>query len=581
MAPAATITYIRSMRRLAPVLLLTISSAATAELLVSGVNDELARNVRAYVELVDEPCDAEPWRVRRRYREAVEQARKALEPFGYYDPVIASELVFSESCWQARLDIDPGQPVLVRDVDVGVTGPGKDDPEFSKLLASGTPKTGTQLRHADYDALKESLQVVAIERGYVEAEFTAARMDIWPEQKSADISLNYTSGPRYELGDISQEQAFLDPALVAAYMDLQPGTPYSSASVSKAYRDLANSGYFSRIDLTPDFSSAQNRRIPLRVTLEPAARIEYTVGAGFATDTGPRLRAGYRNRRVNRRGHRLNAELRLSPVLSGIAAEYRIPLRDPRSEWTSYTAAIDSEDTDTFDSDSVRVGYRRSRKLTRAWLRTLSIDVNYDSYTVGDVDDNSLLVLPGLTFDQKKANRDLYPTRGRRLGVSIRGTDTFLGSTTTFVQILAQIRLVRQLGESGRLLARTQFGFTAKDEFNELPPSVRFFAGGDDSVRGFGYQSLGPTDDDGNVIGGSHLLVGSIEYEHQLRGNVYGAVFIDAGNAFDTLDVDAAIGTGIGIKWRSPVGPLRFYLAHPLNTIDRDIRVHISIGADL
>ena len=100
-------------------------------------------------------------------------------------------------------------------------------------------------------------------------------------------------------------------------------------------------------------------------------------------------------------------------------------------------------------------------------------------------------------------------------------------------------------------------------------------------MRGFGYQSLGPTDDDGNVIGGSHLLVGSIEYEHQLRGNVYGAVFIDAGNAFDTLDVDAAIGTGIGIKWRSPVGPLRFYLAHPLNTIDRDIRVHISIGADL
>lgn len=569
------------MRRLAPLLLLAIASAATAEMQVSGLSDELARNVRAYVELADELCDAEPWRVRRRYREAVAQARQALEPFGYYDPVITSELAFTESCWRATLDIRPGQPVVVRNVDVAITGPGEDDPEFRKLIASAAPQPGRALRHSDYDVLKESLQVMAVERGYADAEFTTARMDVWPEQKSADISLIYASGPRYDLGEIRQEQAFLEPALVSAYMDLQPGTPYSSAAISKAYRDLANSGYFSRIDLAPDFAAARDRKIPVRVTLEPAARIEYTVGAGFATDSGPRFRAGFRNQRVNRRGHRLNAELRLSPVLSGIAAEYRIPLRDPRSEWTSYTAAIDYEETDTFRTDSVRVGYRRSRKLAGAWLRTMSVDINYDNYSVGNVDNISLLVLPGLTFDQKKANRELYPTRGRRLGVSVRGTDRFLGSTTTFVQILAQLRFVQQLGQSGRLIARTQIGFTAKDALSELPPSIRFFAGGDDSVRGFGYQTLGPTDDQGSVIGGSNLLVGSIEYEHALRGNFYGAAFVDAGNAFDGVNFDAAIGAGIGIKWRSPIGPLRFYLAHPLNMIDRSIRVHLSIGAEL
>jgi translocation and assembly module TamA len=124
-------------------------------------------------------------------------------------------------------------------------------------------------------------------------------------------------------------------------------------------------------------------------------------------------------------------------------------------------------------------------------------------------------------------------------------------------------------------------GFTAKSEFDELPPSVRFFAGGDESVRGFGYDTLGPKEELGNVIGGSNLLVASVEYEHRLRGNFYGAVFVDAGNAFDDVDVDAAVGAGLGLKWVSPVGPLRFYLAHPLNKSDRSVRLHIRLGADL
>ncbi len=562
-------------------ILLLLPAAAQGELRVEGLSDELARNVRAYVELAEEPCDAEAWRVRRRFREAPKQAREALEPFGFYDPVITPELSFDAGCWQAVLRVDPGKAVLVRNVDVSVTGPGGDDPEFRRVLASERPVTGNPLRHRVYDSLKENLQITAIERGYVEAEFNAARIDVWPEELSADITLNYASGPRYDFGEIRQEQAFLDPALVAAYVDLEPGKPYDSNAVAKAYRDLANSGYFGRIDVSPDYAAAADRRIPIVISLEPAARTEYTVGVGFATDTGPRLRGGLRNRRVNMRGHRLNAELRLSEVQSGIAAEYRIPLENPRSEWMTYTAAADVEDTDTFASDSLRVGFKRSRQLTRGWLRTLSADVNYDRFTVGDVRDNSLLFMPAITFDQKKADAELYPTRGRRLSVTLRGADEALGSTTSFVQLLAHFRWLRQLGDDSTVLFRAQLGITEKDEIAELPPSVRFFAGGDDSIRGYGYQTLGPTDADGNVIGGSNLLVGSLEFEHRLRGNFFGAVFLDAGNAFDTLDVDPAIGTGIGIKWRSPVGPVRFYIAHPVNQIDRSVRIHISVGGQL
>ena len=359
------------------------------------------------------------------------------------------------------------------------------------------------------------------------------------------------------------------------------GVPFDGTALARARRDLSRSGYFDRVDVVPDLDNAANGEIPIRVSLQPGDRIEYTVGAGMSTDTGPRLRAGHRNNRVNRKGHRLRSEIGLSPVIQGITAEYRIPLTDPRSEWLSYTATLSREDTDTFETETASAGLRRSKRLGASWIRTLSLDVSYEEFTIGADSDNSLLVLPAVAFDHKFADQDLYPTRGRRLGAEFRGTSDALGSNTSFLQATVRARWVRALGSRSRVLARGAAGFTLKSDFDELPPSVRFFAGGDESVRGYDFESLGPTDTEGNVIGGSHLLVASIEYEHRLRGDFYGAVFVDAGNAFDDFDVDPEIGAGVGLKWRSPVGPLRVYLGYPLTDDDGSIRLHVLLGADL
>jgi translocation and assembly module TamA len=333
--------------------------------------------------------------------------------------------------------------------------------------------------------------------------------------------------------------------------------------------------------LLPVLDEVANGKIPLQISLEPADRTEYTVGAGLSTDTGPRFRAGYQNRRLNRRGHRFKADLSVSPVIQGLTAEHRRPMADPRSEWLSYTAAVSSEDNDTFTNETARVGFRRSKRVSASWLRTLSIDLSNERFELSSQTRRTRLVLPAVAYDHKRADRDIYPTRGRRLTFELRGTGRFLGSNTSFLQAVASARFVRSLSANSRILARATIGATTKSEFDDLPPSVRFFAGGDESVRGFDYNALGPTDDQGNIIGGSNLLVASIEYEHRLRGNFSGAVFLDAGNAFDTFDVDAAVGAGIGLKWLSPVGPLRFYLAHPFNKSDRNLRLHIQLGADL
>lgn len=561
--------------------ILLLPSVLAAELTISGINGELERNVRTFATIASEQCDAEAWLIRRRFRALEAETRKALEPFGYYEPTISTSLSRDDDCWSATVTIDPGQPVLLRRVDIRIDGAAASDPAFQTLIDSAPINQGATLRHADYDSLKKRLQIRAANRGYFEATYTVSQLDVWPDEGVADIALHFKSGPRYRISEIRQEQDFIDPEIVTAYLDLEVGAYYDSEDLARAYRDLSESAYFGQIEITPDVANAVNGQVPVRVILQPGTRIEYTIGVGASTDYGPRFRSGFRNNRVNRKGHRLISDLGVAEEIQGLAIEYRIPLRDPRREWFSMTGGYVNEEIDTFDNETQRFGVRWSKAMSDTWLRTLSVDASRESFEVGEDVDTSRLIVPAISFDHKRADRDIFPRQGRRLGFEVRGTDEAIGSSTSYVQATAWARWIRSFGQGNRLLARLNAGVTGSGDFSQLPPSVRFFAGGDESVRGFDYDTLGPTDAEGNVVGGNNLLVASIEYERHLKGNFYGAVFVDAGNAFDDMDFTTEVGTGIGIKWRSPLGPLRLYLGYPVSDDDESLRLHLRLGADL
>lgn len=556
-------------------------SPAHAELEVIGLDEDLERNVRAFVSLAEEPCDAEEWLVRRRFRGLDKQAREALEPLGYYRPLITTALTTGGGCWKATLTIDPGEPVRYRTVDIVIAGAAADDDAFEGLPRRKALQPGATLRHADYDGLKRRLQTLAADRGYIEAGFLDSRLEIWPDDGTADVRLHFDSGPRYRLGEVRIEQSFIDPDIARGYIDLQPGSMYDSQELARAQRDLSESAYFGGVSVTPILDEAADGQVPIRIALQPGTRIEYTVGVGASTDTGARFRAGFRNNRLNTRGHRFISDMNVSEVIQGLTAEYRIPRGDPRREWFSIASAISSEETDTSQTEAQRIGMRWTRAMSKKWLRTLAVDFTNESFEVGDDIETSRFIVPGITFDQKIADRDIFPSRGRRLGVELRGTDEALGSTTSYVQATVWARWIRSVGDRNRVLLRLNAGATDSSDFSLLPPSVRFFAGGDESVRGYDYESLGPRDEAGNVVGGANLLVASAEYERHLTGNFYGAAFVDAGNAFDHSDVDPQTGIGIGLKWRSPLGPVRVYLGYPVSADERKVRFHLRLGADL
>ena len=178
-----------AIRKPAAALLFLLPLAAAADLRVEGVGGELERNVRAYATLADEACNAETWRVRRRFRALEGEARAALEPFGYYQPNITVELTFDDECWNAMLQIDPGPQTRLREIDVSLTGESQSDPGFN--VSATLPVSGDPLRHSDFDSYKRSLQVSAAARGYFDAEFEESRIDGGGEESAADIRLRF------------------------------------------------------------------------------------------------------------------------------------------------------------------------------------------------------------------------------------------------------------------------------------------------------------------------------------------------------------------------------------------------------
>ena len=326
--------------------------------------------------------------------------------------------------------------------------------------------------------------------------------------------------------------------------------------------------------------AAEGHVIPIEVRLTPRKRHRYTAGIGYGTDTGVRGRLGWEVRRLNRRGHTLSSELRASEIRQGAHVEYGIPVRNPRTDRLRFTGAVEQEDSATVESDSRSLATHLTR--ARGRLREdLSLTFLDEDFRLGEQKGSTRLLMPGVAWSYIQADDPLVTRHGWRAQLELRGATRELISETRFLQLIAGAKYIFPLGSRGRVLTRGRLGTTWMSEFDELPASVRFFAGGDRSVRGFDYQKLGPSDASGEVIGGKHLLTGSLEYEHRIRGKWRAAVFVDTGNAFDDFGDELETGAGIGVRWESPVGLLRVDIASAVSREDNPLRLHITLGPDL
>jgi translocation and assembly module TamA len=560
---------------------LAIAGIAAAEVEVLGLDAPLTANVLAYLDLDEEPCDAPRWRIEQLERNAPTRIRDALQAFGYYEPTITPDVSFAEECWHARFTIAPGEPVRIRALEASVTGAAEQDPTFTAALAEGGLAAGAVLDHGAYDRLKRRLTDLARERGYADAQFTASRIDVYPDEHAADIALHLESGPRYAFGRTELTQEVLTEQLASSYFTFREGEPYDARQLVDVYAALADSGYFRTIDVRPLPADPATRTIPIAVTLTGAPRTQTSYGIGYSTDTRVRLRFGRNNLRFNDRGHQFGINAQLSPVISEVRANYRMPLQGSQAEWLNFDAGVEIEDTETAESDIFEIGARRVRERRSEWTRTQMLALRVEDYEIAGVEDRARLLMPGVGWTRIRADNEIRPNVGSKLSLEVRGAHDALLSDTNFVQTIANGKWIWSTPRGQRILVRAQAGATAEREFEELPASVRFFAGGDNSVRGYAFEELGPVDEEGNVIGGSSLATGSFEFEQPLHARWSLAFFIDSGNAFERSEMDVKTSVGMGGRWQSPLGPIRIDLALPLEDDHDDWRAHITLGPDL
>ncbi|MEJ2593373.1 MAG: autotransporter assembly complex protein TamA [Candidatus Thiodiazotropha sp.] len=546
-------------------MLLPLTAAALeVKVEIRGLDRDLETNARAFLSIEQEKDrkGLSEARVRLLNDKAPGEIRKALQPFGYFKPRIKSTLKQQDGVLTARYKVDPGPRVKLSKVDYQVIGEGAGD---DKVPHKFPLAVGDVLDLTRYDKAKQSLLSQVVGLGYLDAQYSEHEVKV------------------FRFGEIQFKQDVMDPAFLARYLSFGAGDPYSHEKLLDLQSKLIDSEYFSSVEIDSLRDQAQGDRIPVDVLLKPNKRNRYRIGLGFATDTGPRLTLDWKKRRIGREGHRINSQLRLSQAESSLSSEYTIPLERPTVDYLSFGASVNYYDAKTNKGNRALLSATHSIGLERGWRRTLTLGYLFEDYEIGNQKDSATLLVPGVAWSRiKSESRGGAIRHGIHVELRAEGAADAVLSSTNYFQLYTTDKYIHAFNDDWRVLARFELGATWADSLAKLPPSKRFFAGGDNSVRGFGYEALGPRDDSGEVVGGRYLAVGSLELERHLFGKWSVATFIDAGNAYDpNYHSEAAKGAGVGVRWRSPVGPIRFDLArgHYLN--DYTWRLHVVLGPEL
>ncbi|MEE4099121.1 autotransporter assembly complex protein TamA [Pseudomonas viridiflava] len=565
------------------VLVMSLSAAALADarldVQITPANPDLKANIEGYVgELGERNAQA----LRNFSLGAEQQAEKAAQALGYYQAQIDSEIQDGENP-RLVIKVLPGEPIRLRNVVVRVEGPAASLKAF-KVPQSDALKTGAVLNHGHYEDAKRLIQNQASRYGFFSGRFTSQRLSIDPRAGVADIELVYDSGPRYSLGKVmfSGDSPF-DEDLLKRMVPFKENTPYDSQLIAELNQAMQASGYFEgvRVDAAP--TAAVGQVIPVTVQLETRKPRTMGLGLGFSTDVGPRGRANWTRHWANAQGHSYGFESELSAPRQNVGLWYDVPLDPPLTDKLRFAGGYQYEEIAGTDSLSklLTVGPEWHSKLPSGWERVISLKWQREEYRLGDDSGLSTLLMPGISYSYLRSDDRIDPHKGYRLQFDAQVAKEGVGSDANLVRGNVLLKGLTTIAQNHRFLGRVQFGGNFTDGYTSIPPSLRFFAGGDQSVRGYDYQTLSPTNSDGDRIGGRYMVAGSVEYQYSIAEKWRLATFVDQGNSFNNLDLPSLkTGVGFGVRWVSPVGPLRLDLAHPLDD-DGGVRLHFSMGPEL
>lgn len=568
--------------RLLPRLLLMLvavcaagSAWARVELRIEGIDDELLANTRAYIGPREE-IDRMSFRALAQH--ATDRTREALQALGHYRPVINASRETAGDKVICVLVVDAGPPLPIAAMDVEMTGGGHE--ELAEFIEKNAPRSGDVFHHGAYETFKTQLLQTALMLGYFDARYATqeARVDL--TKYEARILLSLATGERHRIGDITVHGEGIAPALVSRFPRFASGDWYNAGKIAELHRDLVRAGWFESVKIVADPDPLQPQVVPVTIDYTPRKKNRVGLGAGFSTDVGPRIKAQWEKPWLNAKGHSLGTYAEFSGVRSQLEASYTIPLRDPVTSQLAWTYGLQFEDLNDYDYWLTTAGVEHRKRLGSGWRLTRGLQLERETDDFGLTETSSTLLMPGITLSRTDSEGSPLITRGWRAVVKLQGASRSLISDADMLRLSFNGKAVHSLGERTRAIVRLGAGAMQTPDMLDIPVSLRFFAGGDQSVRGYDYRSIGPIDGTGTLIGGRYNLEGSAEFDVRVTDRWLLAAFADTGTAFDDSP-DFFNGIGAGIRWLSPIGPLRLDFAWGTSLPQNSFNVHFYMGPEL
>ncbi|MEZ8511050.1 autotransporter assembly complex family protein [Vibrio splendidus] len=550
--------------------LFTQHSSSAAEFEVNGVNKTLTENVELYLEpLADVPAS------QLSKTKLSKRIQDALNPYGYYHPQLDIDLNDSDN---VIINIDSGPVMRIAESIVKITGEASLDAEFINILNQSKLGSGLTLSHQEYDQTKRAIFSLAKRKGYFDGRFIESKIEVIPSENIANIHLYFASGPRYKFGSISIPDDGVDPTRIEKIPTFKKGDDFDTIKLGELQSDLSDTQWFRSVIVHGDFDKLDdNLEVPIEIIAEPSSRNIVQVGGGYSTDLGLRASLSWSKPWYNRRGHSFETQTYLSEQEQSLQLGYKIPTEKVTTDYFGIqfeSKRIDHRDTNSFTND---LKFERYWQLDNDWQSTIYVKYLHEQYRQASEEEQSQLLLPGISFSQVDRKNDQLELNHRHI-YSVEYSDPSLFSDSRLLRLEGNSVLSWDISDRQKLHFRSNVGINIAKSLSDVPSSLRYFAGGDGNLRGYGYESISPRDENGELTGARYMLTAGLEYQHQVYRSIWLGAFLDVGDAFDQ-QADWKRGTGVSLIWNSQLMPVKLDFAYGLDAPEGDeFRIHFSFG---
>lgn len=512
---------------------------------------------------------------------APDQIRALLATEGYFSPTVTHELNRSTSPWRAHFEVILGPVTVIDSVDIVFSGaiaagPDADERRMERLRRQWSLDVGDVFRQSAWDGAKSALLKALLVRDYPAAAIVQSQARIEPASNRAALTIEVNSGPAFTFGTLQVEGLKrYSRDMIDELNPIKPGERYSQEKLNELQARIQDTGYFRSAFATVDIDPAQPHKVPIRLDLSENERKRLSLGLGFSTDSGARGQIKWLDRNFLERNWRLESELRVDRDTRALGADVYLPpiANGWHPSFGSHYAYTDSEGE--INNKTVTVARLASPSKTdeKVW----AISLLTDHQRIGDDFDNNREALIGsFTYTRRRVDNLAAPTRGYLASIEFDAGPAGLVNKETLTRVVGRGVWLSRNYHRFQAILRGQVGQVFGAGRDTVPADLLFRTGGDQTVRGYSYNSLG-IEQNGAIVGGTVSAVLSAELVYHLTPQWGAAVFTDAGNAADSWSkFHFAQGSGVGARWRSPIGPVNLDLAYGHDT--HEMRLHFSIG---